>query len=477
MMHPRAKSSDSIEKKLRNLLLSILLMCCVIVGVTLALFILYNVNYSKITSNIVRVSQFNQNFKEDVDLKMYYYVIQSNYAEGLPLEEAETAQALAQSLLDSTESKESRKAINSVLNLCENLKSKIYEISQTKGYDAQMEQLETNIYILTEMIQQYMYTYLYHEAGRLATLQQALNERLMIAVLFVCIGAAVMILVMARRSLQLSRSITQPIKDLRSRAESIGRGDLTARKPVAAEDETLQSLSEALEKMAERLNRLMELNQQEQTRLYSMELALLQSQINPHFLYNTLDTIIWLIEMGKPEQAVEMVSSLSNFFRTSLSKGNDVITMQEEELQVRSYLEIQHVRYKDILSYNIEMDPALENCVIPKLTLQPLVENALYHGIKRKRGVGSILVRSKLTDGEVLLAVQDTGAGMTKERLQQLLASMDSKDTQIGFGLATVYKRLRLFFGETCRMQIESEEHIGTTVQFLFPIRKAGDEA
>ncbi|MDD3921424.1 MAG: sensor histidine kinase [Eubacteriales bacterium] len=472
------KRTDSIEKKLRSLLLSIFLMCCVIIGITLALFIIYNVRYSNISVNIARVSQFNQNFKEDVDLRMYYYVSQNDYAEGLPLEEVETAQALAQSLLDNTESKESRKAINSVLNLCANLKTKILEIAETDGYDAQIEQLETNIYVLTELVQQYMYTYLYYEAGRLAALQQTLNDRLLLEVLLICIGAVVMILVMARRSLTLSRSITQPIDELCHRAESIGRGDLTAREPVAAEDETLQTLSEGLEKMAARLNRLMELNRQEQTRLYAMELALLQSQINPHFLYNTLDTIIWLIEMGKEEQAVEMVSSLSNFFRTSLSKGSDVITMQEEELQVRSYLEIQQVRYKDILTYDIQMDPALVNLRIPKLTLQPLVENALYHGIKLKRGVGSILVRSKLTEENVvILEVQDTGAGMTQERLHQVLSSMESKETPVGFGLATVYKRLQLFFGEQCKIEMESEENMGTVVRFRFPLRKEAEQA
>ncbi len=476
MKHFLTKGADSIEKKLRSLLLSILLMCGVIIGVTLGLFIIYNVRYSSISSNIARASQFNQNFKEDVDLKMYYYVIQSDYAEGLPTEEVETAKALAQNLLENTENKESRKAINSVLNLCANLQEKIDEIAHTDGYDTQMEQLETNIYILTEMIQQYMYTYLYHEAGQLATLQQTLNERLMMEVLFVCMGAVVMIIFMAQRSLSISHSITQPINELCDRAESIGRGDLTAREPVAAQDEALRMLSERLEQMAARLSRQMELNRQEQTRLYSMELALLQSQINPHFLYNTLDTIIWLIEVGKEQQAVEMVSSLSNFFRTSLSKGKDVITMGEEELQVRSYLEIQQVRYKDILVYDIDMDPLLKDCLIPKLTLQPLVENALYHGIKLKRGVGTISVRSRLCGDMVELEVRDTGAGMTRKRLEQVLVSMDSRESQVGFGLAAVYKRLRLLYGETCRIHIESEEQLGTTVRLSFRLKEGEEE-
>ncbi|MDO4543367.1 MAG: sensor histidine kinase [Clostridia bacterium] len=466
------KSNSSIDKKLKKLLLSALAICCGIVGVTLVLFIVYNIRYSNISSNIARVSQFNQNFKEDIDLKMYYYVIQSDYAQGLPIEEVETAQALAQSLQNDTENRDSLRAINSVLSLCANLKEKIYEIEQTSGYDAQIEQLETNIYVLTELIQQYMYNYLYHEAGQLAALHQTFQSRLLLEVVLVCVGAGVMIVLMVRRSLTLSRSITRPIDALCLRAKSIGRGDLTPREPVVAEDETLQTLSEGLEEMAARLNHLMEVNSQEQKRLYSMELALLQSQINPHFLYNTLDTIVWLIEMGKEQEAVEMVASLSNFFRISLSKGSDVITMREEELQVRSYLEIQQVRYKDILTYSIEMDPALQDCPIPKLTLQPLVENALYHGIKLKRGLGNILIRSGINGSEAFLEVRDSGAGMTEERLSQVLASMEDGEMPVGFGLATVYKRLRLFFGGQCRMHIESKEQTETVVRFEFPLKK-----
>ena len=162
-------------------------------------------------------------------------------------------------------------------------------------------------------------------------------------------------------SAAISRSITQPIYALRERAQSIGRGDIAAREPAVAEDETLQALSSSLEHMAQHLQQQMELNRQEQDKLRAMELALLQSQINPHFLYNTLDTIIWLVETGKNEQAVEMVTSLSNFFRSSLSKGRDIITLGEEEIHVRSYLEIQQVRYRDILCYEIHVQPELRS--------------------------------------------------------------------------------------------------------------------
>ena len=446
----RSEAHRSLDGKLRRLLWSMLLLVCVILVATLAILLLHNHQYSIVTANIVRASQFNQNFKEDVDLKMYYYVIDSTYGETLPLQEVDEATALAQELLAGTQDRRSRKAITSAINLCENLRERILQITETEGYDARMEQLESNVYILTELIQQYFYTYLYHEAGYLDSLQAALTARLWLELGLVAVGALVLVGVLMRRSAAISRSITQPIYALRERAQSIGRGDLAAREPVVAEDETLQALSSSLEHMAQHLQQQMELNRQEQDKLRAMELALLQSQINPHFLYNTLDTIIWLVETGKNEQAVEMVTSLSNFFRSSLSQGRDIITLGEEEIHVQ---------------------PELRGCVLPKLTLQPLVENALYHGIKLRRGLGCILVDAAQEDDRVRITVRDDGAGMLPERLQQLRQSLDTEE-QVGFGLRTVYRRLRLLYGEQCSMELESEPGAGTTVTLRFPIRK-----
>ena len=132
-----------------------------------------------------------------------------------------------------------------------------------------------------------------------------------------------------------------------------------------------------------------------QENLRIIENRLLQEQINPHFLYNTLDAIVWLAEENKSAEVVKMVTSLSDFFRTTLSKGHDYITVKEERTHIESYLEIQQFRYQDILDYEIQMDEEIYGYIIPKLTLQPLVENALYHGIKNKRGKGKILITGK----------------------------------------------------------------------------------
>ena len=220
--------------------------------------------------------------------------------------------------------------------------------------------------------------------------------------------------------------------------------------------------------MVTRLNDQMELNRQEQIRLRSMELALIQAQINPHVLYNTLDAIVWLIETGKNDQAIEMVSSLSTYFRSFLSNGKDIIPLGEEIQHVRSYLEIQQVRYKDILAYDFLTDPSLDRCLIPKMTLQPLVENAIYHGIKPKRGISRITISSSRDGGQVILKVADSGVGMAPEALQELRESLE-RDEGSGFGMKASYKRLRLMFGGGLKFDIESAENRGTEITIRIP--------
>ena len=281
----------------------------------------------------------------------------------------------------------------------------------------------------------------------------------------------VVIVTSLHRSFQITRSITRPIDELYARVLEIGRGDLSVRPPVEAEDSKLRALGEGVEEMAARLNEQMALNRQEQDRLRRMELALVQAQINPHFLYNTLDAIVWLVETGKNEQAVEMVSSLSTYFRSFLSNGKDIVTLREEAQHVRSYLEIQQVRYSDILRYEIDMDPALDECRIPKLTLQPLAENALYHGIKAKRGGGVITVSSRPVGDRAEVSVRDTGIGMTQEKLEELRSTLETDGGQ-GFGLQASYKRLKLMYGPALDFEIESTEGNGTVITIRFPSRR-----
>lgn len=439
---------------------------CVLTMFILAVSLFFSSKYAKVSDNITLASQFNQNFKDDVDLKMYCFVTGSE--EMLPTNDVGEAKKIVDMLLESTDNKSSRKAIQSARNLCDNLSKCIAELEATEGFDQRMAQLENNIYIITELIQKYMQTYLYHEAGELAEIRREIYQLFPLSLLCLAGIIAVIIFTSLRRSLKLARSITQPIDQLYHRVREIADGDLQSKPPVVAEDSKLMTLSEGLEEMVSKLNEQTELTKQEQEHLRSVELSLLQAQINPHFLYNTLDAMIWLIETGHNEQAVEMVSSLSTYFRSFLSNGKDIITLQEDVLHVKSYLEIQQMRYKDVLNYKIKLTPALGNCRIPKMTLQPLVENAIYHGIKPKRGSGIIRINDQLEGGYVHITVSDTGMGMSPETLNRIQSSMDAEEAS-SFGIYAAYQRLKLTFGEDFQFWIESTENVGTTVHIRIP--------
>ena len=230
-------------------------------------------------------------------------------------------------------------------------------------------------------------------------------------------------------------------------------------------------LSDSLNTMIDKINELLEQVKKEQIRLRKAEFELLQSQINPHFLYNTLDTIVWLAEAGEQKKVVKMVGNLSDFFRTSLNQGKDIISIREELQHVRSYLEIQQVRYQDILEYEIQVPEELNRFLIPKITIQPLVENALYHGIKNKRGVGKIIISGKQEQDYFLIRIEDNGIGIREKRLLQVREGIKNKvlTGKDIYGLYNVNERIRLNFGEKYGILIESDYGKGTVVSVILP--------
>lgn len=462
------KEPVSIRRQIHSMAATFIVLSVAIFLVMLFSLIAYQCSYTNLLYNVTTASEFNQDFKESIDLKMYYYVIESSYSEGLPISEVKNAQTLAQDLINTTTQKDSLRAITSVLDLCENLETKMVQIQETGNYDEREVQLENNIYVLTSLIQEYMYNYLYSESVHLNVLHRQMIVQIASVITVLVLTTVVLIGVMTRRAARLSRSITQPIEDLSRRMEEVSGGELTPKEPVKACAEELNTLSTGMERMVGQIRTLLDETTQKQASLRKTELALLQAQINPHFLYNTMDTIIWLIEAEQNEAAEEMVANLSNYFRCSLSKGQDIISLETEERHIRSYLQIQQVRYQDILTYTIDIPCELHQIQLPKLTLQPLVENALYHGIKLKRAKGRISISGRREGEDVVLQVADNGVGMSLERLTTLRQSLKTRE-RVGFGLATVHERLQLCFGPGYGLSLESEEGQGTCVTARIP--------
>ena len=213
-----------------------------------------------------------------------------------------------------------------------------------------------------------------------------------------------------RRSFRLTGGIIRPVTEMLDKVKKVGRGNFDVL-PVSAEIVEIEELDQGINKMAHRISGLLENVRQEKEMQHLTELQLIQAQVNPHFLYNTLDTIVWLIEGGMTDDAVEMISSLSIFFRTSLSKGNDIIPLSEEKRHTLSYLEIQQFRYRDILEFELSIPKELDGIQVPKLSIQPLAENALLSWYQKPSWKGKITITGRKKRMRSFFTVSDKWTG------------------------------------------------------------------
>ena len=235
----------------------------------------------------------------------------------------------------------------------------------------------------------------------------------------------------------------------------------------------IQHLGRSIGDMAARIQKLMADIVAEHESKRKSEFDTLQSQINPHFLYNTLDIIVWMIENEQKAEAVKIVTALARFFRISLSKGKSIITVRDELEHVRNYLMIQQMRFKNKFEYKIDADPESLDLASLKLMLQPLVENAIYHGMEFMDGDGEILIQTRLEEGELWFTIQDNGLGMPQEQAESLLSHgapvHSSTGRGSGIGVKNVNERIRLYFGKEYGLSIFSEPDEGTTIHIHLP--------
>ena len=459
------KVKKSLEQQIRRMLWWIFVPLVLMLVMSMGVLAVCSISYNKLSHNLALGSQFSLNFKEEIDLKMYYYTVESRFQKELPLEELQEAQKLAAALEKSTDRKESKKALNNLRDYMRSLKKKMILLSEERSYDARMEQLDNNIRILTGLIQTEMQRYIYYEAGYLVEVEQQLVESIRATIVLLVLFMMVVVLLAMRKAMELSAHISQPIQEICANIKKVGEGQFDIQ-PVQAYDREVEILDRGICRMARKIDDLLSEEKKEQEEKRLKELQLLQAQVSPHFLYNTLDTIVWQIEDGDSDGAIRLISKLSTFFRTSLSKGNDIITLEEELLHTKSYLEIQQIRYGNIMDFEMEVPDSLMEIRLPKLTIQPLVENALYHGIKLTRKHGLIRVQIFDREDKIEIRVSDNGQGMTKERKEEILYSMEhhTQSGRAGFGLITVHQRLRLYYGDCYRIAIDTEEGAGTAI-------------
>ncbi len=297
-------------------------------------------------------------------------------------------------------------------------------------------------------------------------------ERLRMAINFAILVFGIIAVIFAWKG---ADNVSEPIKKVRTTMKQVEKGDFNVQLKIASQDE-VGELAQSFNHMIEKIKRLMAQEQESQEKLRYAELKALQSQINPHFLYNTLDSINWMVRMGRNDKVEEMIDALSTFFRISLSKGRHFISIREELIHVEKYIMIQKVRYERIMESEICVPEEFFGYDIIKMTLQPLVENALYHGIKEKGEGGVIRITAEGQGDNIVFCVSDTGLGMSKEKLEKLQIMMDQgiDHDPDAYGIINVQKRIHMYFGTEYGLRFESEPGSGTSVYVTIPKRIGG---
>jgi two-component system, sensor histidine kinase YesM len=475
-----AGSSLSIRAK-------ILLALCVVIlimGTTNMLLEVQAQNYSSqydaIITNITTATSISGNIKPDIDTEMWRVVSgQVGFMAGKQYDIINSVNAKLRGMMDNTDSPKARIKLEGIRRTMQTLAEYVDRMGvqiANKSTAADNEMLLENIRFASSVVEGVVQDYVLFEVDHTASQYEAMRtgflrwEILSILLTLGALGFSV------AAAWALSRSIYTPIKKLHDVTATITRNDLQALVNRDNVDE-ITELGMSFNIMIGRIRELLDAKVKEQENLKMAELRTLQAQINPHFLYNTLDTIIWMSESKKNDQVIEIVKAMSNFFRISLSKGKDWITIAEEMYRTASYLTIQKMRYHDIMDYRIELDPGVSDYTVLKLVLQPLVENALYHGIKNKRQSGTITVRAKQKDeNEVLLEVEDDGIGFTPEKLAKLQAELEDYSGDIrmesGFGIGNVNQRIKLYYGKQYGLSIRSVYNVGTCVTLVMPAKK-----
>lgn len=457
-----------------------------IIMIPMTIFILFsfysmwkmNKQFEEMIDSTVAASEFSFDFKKDLDYETYLVIVGNKSYEESDIEAIMSdAERVVSELENITLYSDNKVRLDSVKKYLKNLRIYLDRIKKNYQeenlYEENMQIWENDVQIVSTLIEDTITEYIYYDVKYIQQERIVAKKNFNYLISIALVVFAILLILITYTANFLPKSISRPIRRITEVTNKVAEGDLSVRSDVTDGVEATM-LSTSLNKMIDKINELLSQVTTEQIRLRKAEFELLQSQINPHFLYNTLDAIVWLAEAGDKEKVVSTVKSLSDFFRTSLNQGKDIVSIREELLHVKSYLDIQRIRYQDILEYEINVPEELNIYRIPKITIQPLVENALYHGIKNKRGLGKITVTGELRENDFIICVADNGMGITEERLEQVMHSINHREDseKQSFGLYNVNERIRLDFGVEYGISISSKYKEGTQVTVRLPLQE-----
>lgn len=466
----------SIQQTIQNSYIIIIVLMLIAPIVIIASSWVQTIQYDQLITNVSRTNRLNQIVKTDISNELWDIVAGNKaFKEGIQYRIIDDINNQLNEISRNTKVKENRqllevagRAMNTLTIYVDRMGYQMRNQYPVTENEMVLDEIRAVADLVSDILQDFIVLEIEAAAdtNEMIKKNSVLLSLLSIAtVLFVTIFAA-----FAQHTVALS--INKPIEELEKLSSQIASGNLAARAQLPQVYE-LNKLTDNLNTMAVKIQELIAANIQEQKNLQKSEMKALQAQISPHFLYNTLDTIIWLAEVREYDQVINVTRNFSAFFRSSLNRGKDWTTVSNEFDHVRNYLMIQKVRYRDILDYTIECDQSLAEKPMLKLLLQPLVENALYHGIKNKRGKGCVCIKAWPENGLMCFEVTDNGIGMSTERLddirKQIDASTDSSSINDVYGLYNVNKRLSLYYNADTRLYIRSTYREGTTVTFSLP--------
>jgi two-component system sensor histidine kinase YesM len=489
----------SIKKTIQLSYLLIIVIMIIPTVYSVSVSIMHSNQYDHIITNVSRANHLNQIVKADITDEVWDIVAgKKEFKDGKQYETLRSIRNGVSEMMDSTSNKQNRQLLDVVSRAEKTLEMYVDRLGDQTSNNASVDATEDTldeIRGVSALMSNILQDFIVAEIETASETNDSIKKSSVTLTVIQFVIALFVIGIAGYGFTSISENIRKPIYDMRMLSSRIAEGDLSAR-VVLPNVEELDPLADNLNAMAGKINGLINENIQEQKNLQKAEMKALQAQITPHFLYNTLDTIIWLAEADQTEDVIKVTRAFSDFLRISLSKGHEWISVNQELDHVKNYLTIQKVRYADILNYKVESDEVLGEFQMLKLVLQPLVENAIYHGIKNKRGRGHIKVTAKyvqnegtvvnepesVQQGKIYFAVEDDGIGFEEEKLQKVIAEIHGTGgaelLSTTYGLYNVNKRLCLYYNnETDGLHITSEYGKGTCVSFTIPCKiKQGED-
>jgi two-component system, sensor histidine kinase YesM len=490
--------TNSIKKKLRFSYILIIFLMIFPTFYSVIVSKIHTMQYDKIITNVSRANRLNQIIKVNISDEIWDIVAgKKEFKDGKQYQILKQIRSGISDMMESTANEKNRQLLVVASRTEKTLENYVNILGEQISRNASVEENEKimdEIRGVSSLMYDILQNFIVSEIESAADTNESI-KRSSINLSFIQLGISVCIIIISIYAFtSVSENIRRPIHDMERLSSRIAEGDLDARAELPRVQE-LDHLADNLNTMAGKIKGLIDENVAEQQNLQKAEMKTLQAQITPHFLYNTFDTIIWLAESGKTDEVIEITRAFSDFFRISLSKGHEWITVSQELDHVRNYLKIQKIRYENILSYEFDVDEGIDDFPVLKLVLQPLVENAIYHGIKNKRGRGKIIVRAHLlcdrTESSAAVdaleysriefSVEDNGIGFTQERLKEVLDELsrrtDIENLKSVYGLYNVNKRLNLYYDESVSLNIQSEYGKGARVSFIVPadVNLSGD--